>query len=197
MASRRLVELCARLVPHEHGGPPPEQLAARVEGFVGRLPAHARAAFRTGVLAARVSRQALDMVKTVVLLVAGADAGAVEIAAWSDAMPLVRPDPELDVTPSAAWPSSVRCDAVVIGSGVGGAAVARTLARAGLDVVVVEEGRRFGVEEFRTGRPIDRFAALYRDGGSTAALGRPPVALPIGRAVGGSTAVNSGPCYRT
>src|SRR5439155_15003560 len=35
------------------------------------------------------------------------------------------------------------------------------------------------------------------DGGSTAALGRPPVALPLGRAVGGSTVVNSGTCYRT
>src|SRR5207244_7732054 len=124
-----------------------------------------------------------------------ADAGAVELAAWSDAMPLMRPDPELDVTPSAAWPSTVRCDAVVIGSGVGGAAVARTLARAGLDVVVVEEGRRFTVEEFRTRHPLDRWIELYRDGGSTMALGRPPILLPLGRAVGGTTVVNSGTCY--
>src|SRR5439155_2873529 len=159
----------------EHGGPQADQLAARVEGFVGRLPRHARAAFRTGVLAARVSRQALDAVKTVVLLVAGADAGAVELAAWSDAMPLVRPDPELDVTPSSQWPATTRCDVAVIGSGVGGAAVARTLARAGLDVVIVEEGRRFTVQEFRTRHPLDRWIDLYRDGGSTMALGRPTI----------------------
>ncbi|NEA26334.1 GMC family oxidoreductase N-terminal domain-containing protein, partial [Actinomadura bangladeshensis] len=29
------------------------------------------------------------------------------------------------------------------------------------------------------------------------ALGRPPVLLPEGRAVGGTTVVNSGTCYRT
>ena len=74
---------------------------------------------------------------------------------------------------------------------------ASTLARAGLDVVVVEEGRRFSVEEFRTQHPLERFASLYRDAGGTVALGRPPVLLPIGRGVGGTTLVNSGTCYRT
>jgi choline dehydrogenase-like flavoprotein len=75
--------------------------------------------------------------------------------------------------------------------------VARTLARAGWDVAVVEEGRRHTVEEFRSRHPLERFTSLYRDGGATAALGRPPVILPIGRGVGGTTLVNSGTCYRT
>src|SRR5207244_11721259 len=66
-----------------------------------------------------------------------------------------------------------------------------------LDVVLVEEGRRWSVDEFRADHPIDRFSGLYRDGGTTLAVGRPPVVLPLGRAVGGSTAVNSGTCYRT
>jgi choline dehydrogenase-like flavoprotein len=63
-------------------------------------------------------------------------------------------------------------------------------------VVVVEEGERWTVERIRGTDPVRRFAGLYRDGGATVALGRPPIALPIGRAVGGTTVVNSGTCYR-
>jgi choline dehydrogenase-like flavoprotein len=70
------------------------------------------------------------------------------------------------------------------------------LARAGFDTVVLEEGRRWTVEEFRTTHPIDRYAGLYRGAGATIALGRPSVVLPIGRAVGGTTVVNSGTCFR-
>jgi choline dehydrogenase-like flavoprotein len=90
----------------------------------------------------------------------------------------------------------VRADAVVVGSGAGGAMAARTLARAGMDTVVLEEGRRWTVEEFRSRHPLDRYAGLYRGAGATVALGRPAVVLPIGRAVGGTTVVNSGTCYR-
>ncbi|WAL64548.1 GMC family oxidoreductase [Amycolatopsis cynarae] len=107
-----------------------------------------------------------------------------------------RPDPVLDCTPAAHWPARATADAVVIGSGAGGAMAARELARAGLSVVVVEEGTRYRVEDFRTRDPLDRFAGLYRDGGATVAWGRPPVLLPLGRAVGGTTVVNSGTCYR-
>ncbi|TVT14685.1 FAD-binding protein, partial [Amycolatopsis rhizosphaerae] len=94
------------------------------------------------------------------------------------------------------WPARATADAVVIGSGAGGAMAARELARAGLSVVVVEEGTRYRVEDFRTREPLERFAGLYRDGGATVAWGRPPVLLPLGRAVGGTTVVNSGTCYR-
>ena len=97
---------------------------------------------------------------------------------------------------SADSRSVVTADAVIVGSGAGGAMVARTLARAGMDVVVLEEGRRWTVEEFRTTHPIERYAGLYRGAGTTVALGRPTVVLPIGRAVGGTTVVNSGTCFR-
>ena len=40
-------------------------------------------------------------------------------------------------------------------------------------------------------------ARLYRDGGQVATLGRPPIVLPLGRGVGGTTLVNSGTCFRT
>jgi hypothetical protein len=145
-------------------------------------------------------RHATDLIaqlKSLVLLVAGTNAAAPDLLKRSLAVEPARPDAAMDVTPSKEWPGRVYCDAIVIGSGAGGAMTARTLARAGLDVVVVEEGRRFSVEEFRTRHPLERFSALYRDAGGTIALGRPPVLLPIGRGVGGTTLVNSGTCYRT
>src|SRR5437016_1713657 len=192
MTTPGLIDLCSALLPPECGGPPPDRLARTVDRFVAKLPRSARRAVRAGVAgvavaawaragrrlamlppearAGQLSRmarrpagaQAIDGLKTLVLLVAGSEAGAMELAAWSGRMPLARPDPELDVTPASSWPSATRCDVVVIGSGAGGAAVARTLARAGLRTVVVEEGRPFGVEEFRTTHPLDRFASLYR-----------------------------------
>ncbi|MFJ3306352.1 GMC family oxidoreductase N-terminal domain-containing protein [Streptomyces sp. NPDC086549] len=136
----------------------------------------------------------LDVVKVPVLLAAGTERMLDHGLA---APPLTRKDPPLDCTPAHEWPARSTADAVVIGSGAGGAIAARTLARAGLDVVVLEEGRHHSTEWFARRTPLDRFAELYRNGGATFALGRPPLLLPVGRAVGGTTVVNSGTCYRT
>ncbi len=217
----------AALLPPEHGGPDAAATAAAMRRYLGHLPrpvrAGVRAAFATvdGLARATAGGRLADLdpdarvrflralagrpstepmvtgLKALVLLVSGAEAAAGEILAAAAGTGPARPDGALAVTDAADWPSLTRCDAVVVGSGAGGAMAARTLARAGLDVVVVEEGRRFTVEEFRTAPPLDRFASLYRDGGTTMALGRPPVMLPIGRGVGGTTLVNSGTCYRT
>ncbi|SPM29060.1 GMC family oxidoreductase [Mycobacterium terramassiliense] len=139
---------------------------------------------------------AVEAVKAIVLLANGADAYAPELLSRAQQQDTARPDAPLTITASAECGSVVTADAVVVGSGAGGAMVARTLARAGLDVVVIEEGRRWTVGEFRSTHPIDRYAGLYRGAGATVALGRPSVVLPIGRAVGGTTVVNSGTCYR-
>jgi choline dehydrogenase-like flavoprotein len=139
---------------------------------------------------------AVEAMKAIVLLANGADAYAPELLSRAKKHDPARPDAPLTITPSTESRSVVTTDAVVVGSGAGGAMVARTLARAGLDTVVLEEGRRWTVEEFRTTHPIDRYAGMYRGAGATVALGRPSVVLPIGRAVGGTTVVNSGTCYR-
>ncbi len=139
---------------------------------------------------------AVEAMKAVVLLANGADTYAPELLSRAQRHETARPDAPLTVIPSTESPSVVTTDAVIVGSGAGGAMVARSLARAGLDTVVLEEGRRWTVEEFRTTHPIDRYAGLYRGAGTTVALGRPSVVLPIGRAVGGTTVVNSGTCYR-
>jgi len=89
----------------------------------------------------------------------------------------------------------LRADVCVIGTGAGGGPVARALAEAGARVVVLEEGDHVPLERL-TGRPRDMLTALYRDAGQTATVGAPPIMLPVGRAVGGTTLVNSGTCLR-
>jgi GMC oxidoreductase len=139
---------------------------------------------------------AVEAMKVIVLLANGADTYAPELLSRAQEHDVARPDAALTIIPSTESPSVVTADAVIVGSGAGGAMAARTLARTGFDAVVLEEGRRWTVEEFRTAHPIDRYAGLYRGAGATIALGRPSVVLPIGRAVGGTTVVNSGSCFR-
>ena len=88
-----------------------------------------------------------------------------------------------------------RVDVVVIGSGAGGAAVAATLAESGANVVVLEEGPQVTAEDFE-GAMFDRFQRFCRDNGMTQVWGTPPIPLPLGRVVGGTTVVNSGTCFR-
>lgn len=88
----------------------------------------------------------------------------------------------------------LECEVVVVGTGAGGAAAAYELARRGRAVLMLEEGDYHGRETFR--RPQRAYQKLYRDFGLTMALG--PITIPVwaGRAVGGSTLINSGTCYR-
>ena len=93
-------------------------------------------------------------------------------------------------------PASLRCEVAVIGSGAGGATIAKELAERGRDVVLIEEGEYFTRDRFSR-RPLEMTALLYRDLGMTTALGRVGIPVPIGRAVGGTTTINSGTCFRT
>jgi choline dehydrogenase-like flavoprotein len=91
---------------------------------------------------------------------------------------------------------AVECDVVVIGTGAGGAVVAKELAEAGVAVVLVEEGHYFERKDF-TGRTFAMQRAMYRAGGATFSVGNTFIPIPVGQTVGGSTTVNSGTCYRT
>ncbi len=87
-------------------------------------------------------------------------------------------------------------DVCVIGAGAGGAVAAAELAEGGARVVLLEQGPEHDPDRF-TARPLEMLGRLYRDGGQTATLGTPPVLLPLGRGLGGTTLVNSGTCFRT
>jgi choline dehydrogenase-like flavoprotein len=90
----------------------------------------------------------------------------------------------------------VEVDACVIGSGAGGAPVAKELAEGGWRVAVLEEGDWHDTSTF-TARPRDMAARLYRDAGQIVTVGTPPIVLPLGRGIGGTTLINSGTCFRT
>lgn len=87
-------------------------------------------------------------------------------------------------------------DVCVIGSGAGGAAVAKELAEKGVRVILLEEGGRFDLADFKE-ESIYRAQKMYRDGAISTTLGFPPVLLPLGKAIGGTTVINSGTCFRT
>jgi choline dehydrogenase-like flavoprotein len=86
-------------------------------------------------------------------------------------------------------------DVCVIGSGAGGAVVAKELAERGAKVVVLEEGGTFSREHF-TGVIKDSMAKLYRNFGLDATAGIPSVIVPTGKCLGGTTVINMGTCFR-
>ncbi len=88
-----------------------------------------------------------------------------------------------------------QCEVLIVGSGAGGAAAACLLAEAGRDVLVVEAGGSYDRHSYPQ-EVTEAVRRLYRDGGLTVAEGRPALPIPVGRAVGGTTVVNSGTCFR-
>jgi choline dehydrogenase-like flavoprotein len=90
----------------------------------------------------------------------------------------------------------LQADVCVVGAGAGGAVVAAELAEGGASAVLLEQGPPRSADDF-TARPPQMLARLYRDGGQTMTVGSPPVGLPVGKGVGGTTLINSGTCFRT
>lgn len=91
------------------------------------------------------------------------------------------------------------CDAVIIGSGSGGAPVAACLAEAGWRVIVIEEGPYYTPAEYGHFRPSQSLRKLWREAGLLAAFGlgdTPVIGLAAGRCVGGSSVLTGGVCFR-
>lgn len=86
-------------------------------------------------------------------------------------------------------------DFVVVGTGAAGAVAGRELALRGHRVVFVEEGPWVKTREFRSDVEAT-FARLLREGGLQAMRGRSIIPMLQGRAVGGSTVVNSAIAWR-
>jgi len=90
---------------------------------------------------------------------------------------------------------TLECDVVVIGTGAGGAVVGKELAERGYAVVLLEEGDHHRRDAFN-GRAMEG-QRFYRAGSSAAAVGNAFIPILMGRLVGGSTAINTGTCFRT
>lgn len=91
------------------------------------------------------------------------------------------------------------CDTVVIGSGAGGAVVATHLAEAGERVIVLEEGPYVPALDHGSMRQSESIRHLWRDAAMTLAVGLgggPSINVTTGRAVGGSSILTGGVCFR-
>lgn len=87
----------------------------------------------------------------------------------------------------------IECEVVVVGTGAGGAVVGKELADRGYAVVFVEEGQHHRRDAF-TGSSLQAHFDFYR---GSLTLGNAAMPIFMGRLVGGSTAINTGSCFRT
>ena len=90
---------------------------------------------------------------------------------------------------------ALACDVAVIGSGPAGATVARHLAAHGVRVLVLEEGLQVTPAEFGASG-IRAMASMYREMGTSVALGPSPIPYLQGVAVGGTSVVNGAISWR-
>lgn len=96
-------------------------------------------------------------------------------------------------------PFSASVDVVIVGSGAGGAVLARQLARDGRSVIVVEEGGHYSSQEYGKLPPSHSFRRMSREAGMSVAMGlgdTPLISLLAGKCVGGSSVLTGGVCFR-
>ena len=86
-------------------------------------------------------------------------------------------------------------DFAVVGSGPGGAVIARELAVAGRSVAVLEEGPFFRPETYR-GNALELMRDLFSERGLRAAFGNVTIPTMQAKALGGNSVVNSAICWR-
>ena len=90
---------------------------------------------------------------------------------------------------------AVKVQVLIIGSGAGGATTAIELAKAGFDVVVLEEGQRHSLQSYGQSS-TKAMQLLYRNKGMTPIIGSVPIGFVEGKCLGGSTEINSGFWHR-
>lgn len=94
-------------------------------------------------------------------------------------------------------PARLRTTIAIVGSGPGGSVAASLLARAGHDVLVLEDGPYYPPSHDVRPYSLEEMELKYRGGGVSLALGRPKVTYVEARCVGGGSEVNAGLFYRT
>jgi choline dehydrogenase-like flavoprotein len=92
-------------------------------------------------------------------------------------------------------PGQVQCDVAIIGSGAGAGITAEILTKAGLDVVIVEEGPLRTSSDFNQ-KESEAYADLYQDGAGRRTMDG-AITILQGRCVGGTTVINWTSSFRT
>ncbi len=96
-------------------------------------------------------------------------------------------------------PFFAKVDVVIVGSGSGGAVMARELARDGRSVLVIEEGGHFLPAEYGAMSPSNSIRRLAREAGMAIAVAvgdTPLISVLSGKCVGGSSVLTGGVCFR-
>ena len=94
-----------------------------------------------------------------------------------------------------AVPPTLLCDVAIIGSGAGAGITAELLTKAGLKVVIIEEGPLKSSRDFRQ-RESDAYPGLYQESAARKTADK-AINILQGRCVGGSTTVNWTSSFRT
>ena len=95
----------------------------------------------------------------------------------------------------AELPPRLDCDVAIVGSGAGAGITAELLAKAGLQVVIVEEGPLKTSSDFRQ-RESEAYPSLYQESAARKTADK-AINILQGRCVGGSTTVNWTSSFRT
>lgn len=91
--------------------------------------------------------------------------------------------------------TTLEADVAIVGSGAGGATAAEFLSKAGLRVLLIEEGKLRYQKHFKMDE-LDAFSSLYQEG-TARKTSDGAIAIYQGRTVGGSTTVNWTSTFRT
>lgn len=97
--------------------------------------------------------------------------------------------------PHGELPPALTCDVAIVGSGAGAGITAELLARAGLKVVLVEEGPLRSSSDFKQQEAI-AYPSLYQESAARKTADK-AINILQGRCVGGSTTVNWTSSFRT
>jgi choline dehydrogenase-like flavoprotein len=92
-------------------------------------------------------------------------------------------------------PEQIQCDVVIVGTGAGAGITAELMTKAGLDVVMIEEGPLRTSSDFNQ-RESEAYATLYQEGAGRRTMDG-ALSLLQGRCVGGTTVINWTSSFRT
>src|SRR5690606_25599336 len=92
-------------------------------------------------------------------------------------------------------PENLTCDVVIVGTGAGAGVTAELLTRAGLDVILIEEGPLRTSSDFNQ-KEAEAYPSLYQESAARANIDN-SITILQGRCVGGTTVVNWTSSFRT